>query len=82
MKSYNKTITRTLRNRSDKLRLKTLFKKILVNKKDFNKVRPAAISYISALDKAVKHGVIHVNRANERKSFLSRYIFTYPDKKG
>ena len=71
LKSSKKDIRRierrTERNTAVSSRLKTLRKKALGEADDSDKQ-----AYSSALDKAVKSGVIHKNKANREKSKLSR----------
>src|SRR3989344_295418 len=58
---------RTEINRAKKLNIKTLIKKTRVSKTAEN-----LTSVFSALDKAVKVGLIHQNRASRLKSRLSK----------
>ena len=76
-KSIRKTAKLTLKNKAEKSRLRTFFKKLstCVEAKDASGSKAAAIIYMSALDKAVKHHVIHANKANRLKSRLTPYIF-------
>ncbi len=76
MKNHRKTLVRTLHNRSQKSRLKTLAKKVssLAESGDKEALRQAAISYISAMDKAAKTNLIHANKANHAKSSMSKYL--------
>lgn len=72
-KYIRKTKTRTERNRHESSRLKSLAKKAhAAEGEDAAKV---ASEYASALDKAVKHGVIHPNKAARQKSAVSGKIF-------
>jgi small subunit ribosomal protein S20 len=71
LKSSKKDIRRigrrTERNTAAKTRLKTLRKKAV------GEATPADKSaYAASLDKAVKAGVIHVNKANREKSKIAR----------
>jgi small subunit ribosomal protein S20 len=76
-KDIRRTAKRTLRNRSVRAELKTLAKRVqgLRSGEDPTAAKSAAIDYVSALDKAAKHGVIHPNRATRHKSSLSKLIF-------
>ncbi len=67
---------RRLRNRAVKHRVKTLVKKA---KKllDEGKIEEAKIAFneaYSAIDKAVKYGVFHKNKASNYKSKLANYF--------
>ncbi|MDR2664427.1 MAG: 30S ribosomal protein S20 [Puniceicoccales bacterium] len=78
-KDVRRTVSRTLRNRSARSELKTLAKKVLeLGRGDGS--REAAVAYASALDKAVKRGIIHRNRADRGKSALAPIIFSQPAK--
>lgn len=66
-KDIRRIARRTERNTVVSSRLKTLRKKALGEADDSNKQ-----AYSSALDKAVKSGVIHKNKASREKSKLSR----------
>lgn len=71
LKSSQKDIRRikrrTERNTAVKTRLKTL------RKKATGEAAPAdKAAYASSLDKAVKAGIIHVNKANREKSKIAR----------
>lgn len=69
IKAARKTVRLTERNRGVKTRLKTLRKRLddLVAKKDVEGGKAAASAYISAMDKAVKSGVVHRNAASRAK---------------
>ncbi len=71
LKSSKKDIRRiarsTERNRAVKSRLKTLRKRLVTEVNEENKA-----AYASAIDKAVKGGVIHSNKAAREKSKISR----------
>lgn len=66
-KDIRRIARRTERNTTTSSRLKTLRKKALGEASDSDKC-----AYASALDKAVKSGVIHKNKADREKSKLSR----------
>lgn len=76
IKDTRRIITRTARNKSIKSRLKTLRQKLSVSieSTDKTEIKEAAINYISALDKAVKRGIIHLNKASRHKSECSKYL--------
>lgn len=67
---------RTVRNRSALNSLKTLSKKsqAALGAKDKSGAKAQITEYISELDRAVKHGTIHRNAANRRKSSLARKL--------
>jgi small subunit ribosomal protein S20 len=65
-KDIRRISRRTERNLATRSRLKTLRKKALGEASDADKS-----AYASALDKAVKSGVVHVNKASRDKSKLS-----------
>jgi small subunit ribosomal protein S20 len=70
-KRARQTVKRSLRNRSDLSRLRTLQKAAVVGEKaDSNRIR----ALISAIDKAAKRGTIHRNSARRRKARLQRFI--------
>lgn len=66
-KDIRRIARRTERNVATQSRLKTLRKKALGEASDADKS-----AYASALDKAVKSGVVHKNKADREKSKLSR----------
>jgi len=70
IKAARKTVRLTARNKATKTRLKTLHKKLDAAAKtgEPTALKTAAVSYISAMDKAVKSGVVHKNAANRAKS--------------
>ena len=63
-------------NQSVKSRLKTLHKKVVVSLEEKNEenAKSALRSATSALDKAVKRGVIHPNTAARKKSRLATKV--------
>ena len=75
IKDTRRIITRTARNRTIKSRLKTLRQNLSesVENKDKTEIKEAAKNYVSALDKAVKRGIIHRNKASRHKSECSIY---------
>jgi small subunit ribosomal protein S20 len=66
-KDIRRISRRTERNLSTRTRLKTLRKKALGESSDGDKT-----AYASALDKAVKTGVVHKNKASREKSKIAR----------
>jgi small subunit ribosomal protein S20 len=76
LKGNRQSVVHTERNIRIRSRLKTFAKKVtsLVGG-DTEVVRQAARQYISAVDKAVKVGVIHANKSARYKSFMAQYIF-------
>lgn len=66
-KDIRRIARRTERNTATQSRLKTLRKKALGEASDADKR-----AYASAVDKAVKSGVLHKNKASREKSKLSR----------
>lgn len=69
-KDVRRTKRRAVRNTAVRSRLKTLGKKVttLAAKKNSTELKAAAREYISALDKAIKSGVIHQNKAARHKA--------------
>ena len=76
IKAARKTVRLTERNRGVKTRLKTLRKRLdtLVAAKDTAGTKTAAAEYVSAMDKAVKSGVVHKNAASRAKAHASKVI--------
>ena len=76
LKYIRKTATRTLQNRQVKSRLKTLSKKVAEAAASCDKEALAAISktYISALDKAGKTGLVHANKIARHKARCAALI--------
>ncbi len=66
-KDIRRTARRTARNQASRNRLKTLRKKVVADA-----TPEAKAAYASALDRAVKAGVIHSNKANRDKSKIAR----------
>lgn len=75
-KNHRKTIGRTLRNRSQKTRLKTLAKKVqaLADEGDKEALKAAATAYVSAMDKAAKSKLVHSNKASRTKSAMAKHM--------
>lgn len=76
IKNHRKTITRTIRNRSRKSRLKTLAKNVqaLAAGDDKAALKAAAVEYVSAMDKAAKSKLIHGNKADRAKAAMAKYL--------
>lgn len=75
-KRARQTKTRTARNRSTVQTLKTISKKsaAAVTAKDKAAATEQARTLSSRLDRAVKKGTIHRNKANRRKSALAKGV--------
>jgi small subunit ribosomal protein S20 len=76
IKAARKTVRFTQRNQGVKTRLKTLHKKLEVATKgtDAAATKTAASAFVSAMDKAVKSGVVHKNAASRAKSRAAKYL--------
>ena len=77
IKAARKAIRFTLRNRALKSRLKSLHKKFeaAIAAKDAAAAKTSGIAYVSAMDRAVKSGVVHRNAASHAKARASKHIF-------
>jgi small subunit ribosomal protein S20 len=75
IKAARKTVRLTERNRGVKTRLKTLRKRLdaLLASKDAT-AKDAASDYVSAMDKAVKSGVVHRNAASRAKAHAAKVL--------
>lgn len=73
IKAARKAVRLTERNRGVKTRLKTLRKRLdaLIASKDAAS-KDAAAEYVSAMDKAVKSGVVHKNAASRAKAHAAK----------
>lgn len=73
IKAARKSQRLTARNRGVKTRLKSLRKQLdaLLAKKDAASKETAA-EYVSAMDKAVKSGVVHKNAASRAKAHAAK----------
>jgi small subunit ribosomal protein S20 len=70
-KRARQSMSRSLRNRSVRTRLRTLQKRVrLAQKPGAQEIH----ALISAIDKAAKRGIIHHNAANRRKARLNKMI--------
>jgi small subunit ribosomal protein S20 len=76
IKAARKATRLALRNKAVNTRLKTLHKGFdaAVKSGDGAKARSAGIAYVSAIDKAVKSGVVHRNAASRAKSRAAKYV--------
>ena len=76
IKAARKAVRLTLRNKALKTRLKTLHKafEAAVKAGDAAVSKKTGASYLSAMDKAVKSGVVHRNAASRAKSHASKYV--------
>ena len=74
IKAARKSVRLTERNRGVKTRLKTLRKRLdaLMTAKDAEASKSAAADYVSAMDKAVKSGVVHKNAASRAKAHAAK----------
>ncbi|MDR2668035.1 MAG: 30S ribosomal protein S20 [Puniceicoccales bacterium] len=75
LKDVRRAEKRTIRNRNAKSELRTLARRVS-EAAPGEAARAAAISYVSAVDKAVKRGIIHRNRASSTKSAVAPLIFS------
>jgi small subunit ribosomal protein S20 len=77
IKAARKAIRLTVRNKALSTRLKTLRKKLdeAVAGKDAAAAKAAGIAYVSAVDRAVKSGVVHRNAAARAKARAAKIIF-------
>ena len=74
IKAARKSVRLTERNRGVKTRLKSLRKRLdgLIAAKDEAASKTAAAEYASAMDKAVKSGVVHRNAASRAKAHAAK----------
>ncbi len=77
IKAARKAVRFTLRNKAIKTRLKSLHKKFdaAVKAKDAAAAKAAGSAYVSAMDRAVKSGVVHRNAASHAKAGAAKHIF-------
>ncbi len=77
IKNARKTRRRMLRNKAVKSRLKTLAQNLraAVKSGDAAVTKSSAIAYVSAIDRAVRRGVVHANAAAHVKSHTAKYVF-------
>ena len=76
VKAARKAVRLTIRNRGVKTQLKTLHKKLdaAVAAKDAAAAKAIGIAYVSAMDKAVKSGVVHRNAADRAKAHAAKHV--------
>ena len=76
IKAARKAARLTTRNRGVKTTIKTLRKKFdaAVVAKDLVTAKAAGASYASAMDKAIKSGVVHRNAASRAKVHVAKYV--------
>jgi small subunit ribosomal protein S20 len=77
IKAARKAARLTTRNRGVKTLLKTLRKRLdaAIAAKDAAAAKTAGIAYVSAMDRAVKSGVVHKNAAGRAKAHAAATIF-------
>jgi small subunit ribosomal protein S20 len=77
IKNARKARRRTLRNKAVITRLKTLRSRLqsAVKSGDPAAAKSAAIAYVSAVDRAVRSGVVHANAAAHVKSHTAKLVF-------
>lgn len=76
IKAARKSARLTTRNKGVKTLIKTLHKKLdsAVKANNAEAAKAAGIAYISAMDKAVKSGVVHKNAASRAKSHAAKHV--------
>jgi small subunit ribosomal protein S20 len=76
IKAARKAVRLTLRNKGVKTRIKTLHKAFgaAVKSGDAKVAKAAGIAYLSAMDRAVKSGVVHRNAASRAKAHGAKYV--------
>jgi len=77
IKAARKSVRLHDRNQGVKTRLKTLQKKLdaAIKGGDATATKAAAAAYTSAMDKAVKSGVVHKNAASRAKAHTAKFVF-------
>lgn len=77
-KNTRRIAVQTARNRKVKSTLKTLVKKVNVDSSSDNKeaAKAAAVTLVSAIDKAAKRNIVHPNKAARIKSAMAKHIFS------
>ncbi len=77
-KSIRKIAKLTARNKAERSRLKTFSKKLqkLQASNEVAAAKTLAIEFMSIIDKAGKHGVLHHNKVNRMKSRLMPIIIS------
>lgn len=76
IKNQRKTRRRNLVNRARRSQLRTSLKKMkrLIGKKDVKAVKETIVETVSAIDKAVRKGILHRNAAARRKSRMMKRL--------
>lgn len=76
LKAARQTERRTIRNKAEKTRLKTLRKQFntAVSSEDKDAIKTSGPAYASAMDKATKAGVVHKNAAARAKSHVAKAL--------
>jgi small subunit ribosomal protein S20 len=76
IKAARKAARLTVRNRGVLTRIKTLHKKFAaaVAAGDAAAAKAGGIAYVSAMDRAVKSGVVHRNAASRAKAHAARHV--------
>jgi small subunit ribosomal protein S20 len=76
IKAARKAVRLTLRNKGAKTRIKTLHKAFdaAVKSGDAKAAKTTGLAYLSAMDRAVKSGVVHRNAASRAKSHAAKYV--------
>ncbi len=76
LKAARQTERRTIRNKAEKTRLKTLRKQFnaAVSSDDKDAIKQTGPAFASAMDKATKTGVVHKNAAARAKSHVAKAL--------
>ncbi len=76
LKAARQTERRTIRNKAEKTRLKTLRKQFnaAVTSGDKDAVKTSGPALASAMDRATKSGVVHKNAAARTKSHVAKAL--------
>jgi small subunit ribosomal protein S20 len=76
IKAARKAVRLALRNKAIDTRLKTLRKAFGAAAKagDAKAAKTAGAAYVSAMDRAVKSGVVHRNAASRAKARAAKYV--------
>ena len=75
IKAARKAVRLTTRNRGVKTLIKTLHKKFdaAIKAGNAEDAKAAGVAYVSAMDKAVKSGVVHRNAASRAKAHAAKH---------
>ena len=76
VKAARKATRLATRNKGVKTNIKTLHKafEAVVKSGDAKAAKAAGIAYVSAMDRAVKSGVVHRNAASRAKAHVAKYV--------